>query len=167
MMRFLVVHFGSSHASRQSTTGQRRPLPPLPTPGDYPGLEPDGVFARFGYPGARVWMEACAGPVVAHWPWWGEDPPSADVLVGSAADLDPPSLAEPLAAARAVAAGRLRWAVLTRGAGGATAYAPRGAFPPRSTVYNIFRAFQRQAGSDRTRNKPGLMNSFSRPTVRS
>lgn len=66
-------------------------------------------------------------PMVAHVPPLGEGVFPADIVLGSASDLDGGVLADPLAAARRVAGGRLAWMVLTRGAQGAEAFAVEGA----------------------------------------
>ena len=41
-------------------------------------------------------------------------------------------------------------------------YLPRGVFRPRSTVYNIFRAFQRGSGSDREELRAALRERLGR-----
>ncbi|HYD43831.1 MAG TPA: PfkB family carbohydrate kinase, partial [Phenylobacterium sp.] len=70
------------------------------------------------------WAARCAGPVIAHWPSLYAGP--ADVLVASADDLDPETLAAPYRAGRAAVGERLAWVVVTRGGDGAAAYGPDG-----------------------------------------
>jgi ribokinase len=98
---------------------------PMATPDDLAGWAPDGVFIRSAYEGAEAWARATGGPVLLHWPspaYRGE----ADMLVTSADDLDAAFLADPYGAARSVVGERLRWAVVTQGARGATAYGAEG-----------------------------------------
>ena len=92
-------------------------LPDLPAP----NARFDGVLVRSAYPGAEAWARASRGPVVVHYPFADFSGP-ADVLVGSADDLSDEMLADPLAVGRARMGERLRWAVVTHGAAGATAY---------------------------------------------
>lgn len=61
--------------------------------------------------------------VVAHVPPCADDAVPAQVLVGSASDLDAAFLADPYAAGQRATGGRAAWTVITRGAEGATAYA--------------------------------------------
>lgn len=93
----------------------------LPAPSAGPALAPRGVLVRAPYRRAEAWARRASGPVVAHWPSPSYAGP-ADVLVGSADDLDARTLAAPFAAARAQVGPRLTWAVVTRGAGSVTAY---------------------------------------------
>ncbi len=65
---------------------------------------------------------AARTPVVAHVPPLGQGVAPAHVVLGSASDLPPDVLADPLAAARRVAGPLLRWMVLTRGVAGARAF---------------------------------------------
>lgn len=64
-------------------------------------------------------------PVIAHIPPMMAGVFPAHVVVASASDLDAAVLADPLAAARAVAGPSLEWMVLTRGEAGAEAFGPR------------------------------------------
>lgn len=64
---------------------------------------------------------ARAIPVIAHVPPLGEGIAPSHIVLGSASDLSPAVLADPLAAARRVAGERLHWMVLTQGAQGARA----------------------------------------------
>lgn len=93
-------------------------LPSLPPPD---GATFAGIYVRAPYPGADAWAQACAGPVVAHWPCLGFDGP-CDVLVASADDCDAATLADPFAAGRAVVGERLKWFVMTHGAGAVVAH---------------------------------------------
>ncbi len=79
----------------------------------------DGVFARANLPGIDSVIARCRGWTIAHWPMTGQL--SADVLVGSADDLDPGENDDPFIVAREIAGDRLRWAVVTEGASGARA----------------------------------------------
>lgn len=110
--------------------------PELDPPARWPDLRPAGIFVRSAFPGADAWIDACAGPVLAHWP-----SPNltghVDVLTASADDLDAVTLADPLAAGRAALGPGLAWAVITRGAEGASAYGDAGridAPAPRAKV---------------------------------
>nr|VFK57611.1 MAG: Sugar or nucleoside kinase, ribokinase family [Candidatus Kentron sp. TUN]VFK57723.1 MAG: Sugar or nucleoside kinase, ribokinase family [Candidatus Kentron sp. TUN]VFK65835.1 MAG: Sugar or nucleoside kinase, ribokinase family [Candidatus Kentron sp. TUN] len=62
------------------------------------------------------------GPVIAHIPPTTNDFRPAQVLVGSASDLDDDFLADPFSAGRCVAGNALEWVVITSGATGAIAY---------------------------------------------
>jgi sugar/nucleoside kinase (ribokinase family) len=93
-------------------------LAPLPAPGRD---RIDGLYVRAPYPGASAWAEACAGPVVAHWPCPGFDGP-CDALVASADDCDAATLADPLGVGRARMGSRLSTFVITRGAGRVSAH---------------------------------------------
>lgn len=108
----------------------------LPAPGTGPALAPRGVLVRAPYRRAEAWARRASGPVVAHWPSPGYAGP-ADVLVGSADDLDARTLAAPFAAARAQVGPRLSWAVVTRGSGSVSAYGADGEItvrPPATRV---------------------------------
>ncbi len=111
-------------------------LPPLPSPADQPGVQPDGVYVRAAFPGADAWAAHSRGPVVVHWPAPNYAGP-ADVVVCSADDLEPAVLAAPFDAARAVFGSRLSAIVVTHGADGASAYsagAPITVRPPPAHV---------------------------------
>ena len=95
------------------------PLPPLSPPAEGEGF--DGLYIRSPYPGADAWARACRGPVVAHWPAGNFGGP-CDVLVASADDCPPEELADPFAAGRAQVGARLKWMVVTHGAGDVVAY---------------------------------------------
>ena len=94
-------------------------LPLLSAPVD--GATFDGLYVRTPYPGAGAWAQACRGPVVAHWPAGNFEGP-CDVLVASADDCRPGELADPFAAGRAQVGARLKWMVVTHGAGDVVAY---------------------------------------------
>lgn len=112
------------------------PVPSVPGPATWPTLRPGGLFIRSPYRGAEAWAEACDGPVIAHWPA-PKLSARTQVLVASADDLEARVLDDPLAAGRAALGEDVAWVVVTRGAGGATAYGARGAIhapAPRATV---------------------------------
>ena len=94
-------------------------LPDLPPPDDDAAF--DGLYVRSPYPGAGAWAQACRGPVVAHWPAGAFAGP-CDVLVASADDCGAGELADPFAAGCAQVGGRLKWMVVTHGAGDVVAY---------------------------------------------
>lgn len=98
---------------------ERPTLPDLPRPGADDRF--DGLYVRAPYPGAHAWAEACRGPVVAHWPA-GDFVGPCDVLVASADDCDAATRADPFAAGRTQVGERLRWMVVTHGAGEVTAH---------------------------------------------
>lgn len=92
-------------------------------------LAADLVYVRSRAPGLAPLLAGVAARavVVAHVPPLGDGSLPARVILASASDLDGAALADPLAAARRVAGPRLDWMVLTRGAGGAEAFAATGA----------------------------------------
>ncbi len=102
-----------------------KPPPPLDPPQAWPAIRPAGLFVRAAYPGAEAWTTTCTGPVVAHWP-----SPNlrgrVEVVTASAEDLPPELAADPLGAARAQLGEGVSWAVVTRGAEGASAFGEAG-----------------------------------------
>jgi site-specific DNA-methyltransferase (adenine-specific) len=95
------------------------PPPQLDPPGA--GESFDGLYVRAAFPGADAWTRACRGPVIAHWPA-GNFAGPCDVLVASADDCAAADLADPFAAARAQVGDRLKWMVVTHGAGEVAAH---------------------------------------------
>jgi sugar/nucleoside kinase (ribokinase family) len=95
--------------------------PATPPPLAPPDATFDGLYVRAPYPGADAWAQACRGPVVAHWPA-GDFAGPCDVLVASADDCSAAELAAPFAAGLAQVGDRLKWMVVTQGAGDVVAY---------------------------------------------
>jgi sugar/nucleoside kinase (ribokinase family) len=91
-------------------------------------LAADCIYVRSGSTGLAPLLaeKAKSCPIIAHVPPLREGDLPAHVLVGSQSDLDAAVLADPLAAARPVAGGLLRWMVVTRGAAGAEAFGTSG-----------------------------------------
>lgn len=96
-------------------------LPQLPAPASD---DIRGLYVRAPYPGASAWAEVCRGPVIAHWPCPGFAG-ACDVLVASADDCDPATLADPFASGRAQIGPRLSLFVITHGAGAVIAHGER------------------------------------------
>jgi sugar/nucleoside kinase (ribokinase family) len=87
-------------------------------------LEADAVYVRSRELDLRGLLEGVAGRslVVAHVPPLEAGSRPVHVLVGSESDLPPSFLADPWGAGRVIAGDRLRLVVVTRGAGGASAF---------------------------------------------
>ncbi|CAA7615156.1 PfkB family carbohydrate kinase [Magnetospirillum sp. UT-4] len=103
----------------------REPEPP----GRLLHLAADLIYVRTRTIGlAPLLAEAAARcPVVAHVPPVEDGVFPARIVLGSAADLSPQFLADPVGSARRVAGDLLRWMVLTRGPQGAMAFPTEGA----------------------------------------
>jgi sugar/nucleoside kinase (ribokinase family) len=84
----------------------------------------DCVYVRSRAPGLTPLLAELAQrtTVVAHVPPCADGAVPAQVLVGSASDLDPGFLSDPYAAGQRVSGGLADWTVVTRGADGATAH---------------------------------------------
>jgi ribokinase len=107
--------------------------PAVATPMEHPGVRPRALFVRGPYAGAAAWAQATQGPVLLHWPAPGYDG-EADIAVASDDDL---ASTDVFAEAAATLGPRLKWVVVTHGAGGAVAHGPEGpiaALAPRAQV---------------------------------
>ncbi len=84
----------------------------------------DCIYVRSRAPGLTPLLAELAQrtTVVAHVPPCADGTVPAQVLVGSASDLDPGFLSDPYAAGQRVSGGLADWTVVTRGADGATAH---------------------------------------------
>ena len=84
----------------------------------------DCVYVRSRAPGLTPLLAELAQrtTVVAHVPPCADGAVPAQVLVGSASDLDPSFLSDPYEAGQRVSGGLADWTVVTRGADGATAH---------------------------------------------
>ena len=102
-----------------NVTRCEEPLPPT----RLLALGADAVYVRSrrGDLAPLLARKAVDGLVVAHVPPVDPDSRPAQVLVASASDLDREAVDDPLALARTVAGGPVRWIVITAGAAGATA----------------------------------------------
>lgn len=91
---------------------------------DAEDLEADCLFVRSTDPALSPLLERFAGRglIVAHVPPVQDGARPAQVLVGSAGDLDASFLADPYRSARRVAGDHLQWMVVTHGSDGAVAY---------------------------------------------
>ncbi len=89
----------------------------------------DCVYVRSRAPGLAPLLAELSlrTRVVAHVPPSDDGMVPAQVLVGSASDLDAAFLADPFAAGQRASDGLADWTVITRGAGGATAHGREGA----------------------------------------
>lgn len=96
----------------------------VPIPEDFAHLPAACCYVRSADPSlAPVLAERRKrGLVIAHVPPVSEGLRPADVLVGSASDLDAAFFAAPFERGRQVAGDALQWVVITDGANGATAY---------------------------------------------
>ncbi|MFZ0257509.1 MAG: PfkB family carbohydrate kinase [Gammaproteobacteria bacterium] len=106
----------------------------LPLPFDLAALCGECCYVRSADPALTPLLARRAeiGTVVAHVPPLKRAFRPAQVLVGSASDLDEGTLADPFAAGRCVAGDRLQWVVVTYGPDGATAYGDGKRFEERA-----------------------------------
>ena len=106
----------------------------VPLPGDLASLPAECLYARSADPALAPIMAQRAewGTVVAHVPPVHAGGLPAQILVGSAADLDDAFLADPFAAGRRIAGKYLQWMVITHGAEGAVAHGASGALHVRA-----------------------------------
>ena len=97
---------------------------PVPLPADLERIEADACYVRSADPALTPILAARVrlGPVLAHVPPVRDGFRPAQVLVGSASDLDADFLADPFAAGRRIAGEVLQWMVITDGAAGARAH---------------------------------------------
>jgi sugar/nucleoside kinase (ribokinase family) len=95
-------------------------------PSDLDRRPADACYVRSADPALTSVLRrrAASGLVISHIPPVTRGLRPAQVLVGSASDLDAEFLADPYWAGRAVAGALLEWVVITRGAEGAAAYGP-------------------------------------------
>ena len=98
---------------------------PVPLPSGLAGIAADACYVRSADPAltAILAQRVQRGPVLAHVPPLQEAFRPAQVLVGSASDLDADFLADPFAAGRRIAGDVLQWMVVTYGPEGARAFA--------------------------------------------
>nr|VFK13388.1 MAG: Sugar or nucleoside kinase, ribokinase family [Candidatus Kentron sp. LPFa]VFK29437.1 MAG: Sugar or nucleoside kinase, ribokinase family [Candidatus Kentron sp. LPFa] len=96
----------------------------LSLPPDLATIPADCCYARSADPALTPVLEECAraGPVIAHIPPVTDGFRPAQVLVGSASDLDDGFLRDPFSAGQRVAGEVLEWVVITFGAVGAVAF---------------------------------------------
>jgi sugar/nucleoside kinase (ribokinase family) len=100
----------------------------VPLPPDLDERPADACYVRSADPVLSdvLRRRARTGLVVSHIPPVTEGFRPAQVLVGSASDLDDGFLGDPFGGGRRVAGDFLEWVVVTRGAAGAAAYGPQG-----------------------------------------
>nr|VFK41372.1 MAG: Sugar or nucleoside kinase, ribokinase family [Candidatus Kentron sp. TC] len=96
----------------------------LPLPPDLATIPADCCYVRSADPALISVLEerVRAGPVIAHIPPITDGFRPAQVLLGSASDIDDDFLHDPFPAGQRVAGDILEWVVITHGAAGATAY---------------------------------------------
>lgn len=97
----------------------------VPLPADLSEMPADWLYARSADPALTPILAqriARGGRVLAHVPPREAGCRPAQVLVGSASDLDADFIDDPFAAGRRIAGGALEWMVLTFGAQGAKAF---------------------------------------------
>ncbi len=97
---------------------------PVPLPPDLADIPADACYVRSADPALTAVLaeRVKRGPVLAHVPPLEEALRPAQVLVGSASDLDAGFLADPFAAGRRIAGDVLQWMVVTYGPEGARAF---------------------------------------------
>lgn len=122
--RVVMGYMVGGSADRAQRQAMKRAITP-PAPSVLNAFAPAGIYLRAALSGHDALTPRSSCLTVAHWPLAGADAIPADVLVGSADDL--PGIDDPFAAGQAATGGRLKWAVVTRGADGGTAYGPDGA----------------------------------------
>ena len=98
----------------------------MPLPPDLARIPADCCYVRSADPALTSILaeRVRQGPVLAHVPPFAAGSRPAQVLVGSASDLDPEFLTDPFAAGRRIAGESLQWMVVTEGSNGARAYGP-------------------------------------------
>lgn len=96
----------------------------VPLPADLADIPADCCYVRSADPDLTPILaeRVKRGPVLAHIPPVTEAFRPAQVLVGSASDLDAEFLADPFGAGRRIAGDLLQWMVITDGPNGAKAY---------------------------------------------
>nr|VFJ55312.1 MAG: Sugar or nucleoside kinase, ribokinase family [Candidatus Kentron sp. FW]VFJ61551.1 MAG: Sugar or nucleoside kinase, ribokinase family [Candidatus Kentron sp. FW] len=96
----------------------------LPPPPDLADIPAECCYVRSADPALTPILEKRVrhGLVIAHIPPTTDGFRPAQVLVGSASDLDRGFLADPFSAGRRIAGNVLKWVVITAGATGAVAY---------------------------------------------
>jgi sugar/nucleoside kinase (ribokinase family) len=97
---------------------------PVPLPSGLADIAADACYVRSADPAltAVLARRVTRGPVLAHVPPTAAGFRPAQVLVGSASDLDTDFLADPFAAGRRIAGAVLQWMVVTYGSEGARAF---------------------------------------------
>ena len=96
----------------------------VPLPSNLAGIAADACYVRSADPALTAILaeRVKLGPVLAHVPPVKDGFRPAQVLVGSASDLDKAFLSEPFAAGQRIAGDVLQWMVVTYGPDGAKAF---------------------------------------------